>query len=150
MCPSLRRIQIYRTFNRALLRPYPDLSGAADALTMAMVEFYLSFSTTFTVEQQPHYIYSPRELTRWKLALAEALEGVTGRDAGTVRKSASRGGGWARAAEQMAAPTHSSDVTLTQLVRTYAHEGLRIFSDRLVTEAERVKTDDMLDEIVRR
>lgn len=114
---------------------------------MAMVEFYISFSSTFTVDQQPHYIYSPRELTRWKLALAEALEGGARSDSELLRKSSS--GETNRVGrDQPRGATDNTEITLTQLVRTYAHEGLRIFSDRLVTEAEREETDKMLDTIV--
>ncbi|KAL8455832.1 hypothetical protein Emag_000406 [Eimeria magna] len=142
-------IQIYRTFNRALLRPHPSLSAYADALTMAMVDFYISFSTTFTVDQQPHYIYSPRELTRWKLALAEALEGGTKQGSRDFGKTRDADGAWA-VAEQSELALDNGDVTLTQLVRTLAHEGLRIFSDRLVSDPEREKTDSMLDDIVRK
>lgn len=116
---------------------------------MAMVDFYLSFSTTFTVDQQPHYIYSPRELTRWKLALAEALEGVAMHE-GVAFDGVAFADESHATDGQLLGTRNESDVTLTQLVRTYAHEGLRIFSDRLVTEAERERTDHMLDEVVRR
>eukprot|EP00923_Selenidium_pygospionis_P010873 GHVN01019032.1.p1 GENE.GHVN01019032.1~~GHVN01019032.1.p1 ORF type:complete len:2863 (-),score=448.94 GHVN01019032.1:301-8082(-) len=71
---SLR--MIYGTFNRALLRPIQNLRTAGDALTDAMVDFYTASQGHFTAEMQPHYIYSPRELTRWKLALYEALDGL--------------------------------------------------------------------------
>ncbi|OEH78569.1 dynein heavy chain related [Cyclospora cayetanensis] len=147
-------VQIYSTFNRALLRPYPELSGSADSLTLAMVDFYLAFSAAFTVDQQPHYIYSPRELTRWKLALAEALESGANVKAGntTVKDSYENSGGEGHLASQERSvdALDKLNITITQLVRMYAHEGLRIFSDRLVTVAERQKTDEMLDEIVRR
>lgn len=66
--------QIYETFNRAILRKFPESAGLASNLTDAMVQFYTEFSKTFTVDMQPHYIYSPRELTRWKLALNHTLE----------------------------------------------------------------------------
>ncbi|CRG93244.1 dynein heavy chain, putative [Plasmodium gallinaceum] len=66
--------QIYGTFNRAILRKFPESSHMANNLTLAMVDFYTKFSETFTIDMQPHYIYSPRELTRWKLALYETLE----------------------------------------------------------------------------
>lgn len=39
-----------------------------------MVDFYMKSQEHFTADQQPHYIYSPRELTRWKYAINEALE----------------------------------------------------------------------------
>ncbi|CAF1618017.1 unnamed protein product, partial [Didymodactylos carnosus] len=65
--------QIYGTFNRAMLRIIPPLKPYADALTNAMVEFYLLSQEHFTVDMQPHYIYSPREMTRWVRGLYEAL-----------------------------------------------------------------------------
>jgi len=68
--------QIYSTFNRAMLKRIPDLAGYAAPLTEAMVEFYEESQEHFTADQQPHYVYSPRELTRWKLAIYEALEGL--------------------------------------------------------------------------
>eukprot|EP01053_Blabericola_migrator_P008291 Blabericola_migrator_1__8290@NODE_42_length_17171_cov_64_374065_g38_i0_p1_GENE_NODE_42_length_17171_cov_64_374065_g38_i0NODE_42_length_17171_cov_64_374065_g38_i0_p1_ORF_typecomplete_len4774_score977_70AAA_6/PF12774_7/1_1e148AAA_6/PF12774_7/8_3e02AAA_6/PF12774_7/17DHC_N2/PF08393_13/2_5e03DHC_N2/PF08393_13/7_2e118AAA_8/PF12780_7/1_4e03AAA_8/PF12780_7/1_4e03AAA_8/PF12780_7/27AAA_8/PF12780_7/8_4e92DHC_N1/PF08385_12/1_5e89DHC_N1/PF08385_12/65DHC_N1/PF08385_12/1_8e03DHC_N1/PF08385_12/2_2e02DHC_N1/PF08 len=64
--------KIYGTFNRAMLRP-TIMSKFANALTDAMVEFYTASQQNFTVDMQPHYIYSPRELSRWKVALNEAL-----------------------------------------------------------------------------
>ncbi|KAH0477442.1 MAG: hypothetical protein KVP17_003594 [Porospora cf. gigantea B] len=64
---------IYGTFNRALLQPFSALRDCARELTLAMVEFYTANQERFTADQQPHYIYSPRELTRWKVALHEAL-----------------------------------------------------------------------------
>jgi dynein heavy chain 1 len=68
--------QIYSTFNRAMLKTLPDLSGFAEPLTEAMVEFYMESQNHFTADMQPHYVYSPRELTRWKLAIYEALPGL--------------------------------------------------------------------------
>lgn len=41
-----------------------------------MVEFYTTSQKHFTADQQPHYIYSPRELTRWKYGIFEALTAV--------------------------------------------------------------------------
>lgn len=56
--------QIYGTFSRAMLRRFPNLRPHGDHLTNAMVDFYTMSQKNFTVDQQPHYIYSPRELTR--------------------------------------------------------------------------------------
>mgnify|MGYP001045668356 CR=1 FL=1 len=39
-----------------------------------MVDFYTQSQQHFTSDMQPHYIYSPRELTRWRYAVFEALE----------------------------------------------------------------------------
>ena len=68
--------QIYGTFNKAMLKRVPHLRSYGEPLTEAMVEFYMASQEHFTAEQQPHYIYSPRELTRWKYAIFEALDGL--------------------------------------------------------------------------
>ncbi|XP_073434094.1 cytoplasmic dynein 1 heavy chain 1 isoform X2 [Dendrobates tinctorius] len=65
--------QIYGTFNRAMLRLIPSLRTYAEPLTAAMVEFYTMSQERFTQDTQPHYIYSPREMTRWVRGIFEAL-----------------------------------------------------------------------------
>ncbi|KAK3093975.1 hypothetical protein FSP39_022394 [Pinctada imbricata] len=65
--------QIYGTFNRAMLRLVPSLKPYAEPLTAAMVEFYLMSQERFTQDMQPHYVYSPREMTRWVRGICEAL-----------------------------------------------------------------------------
>ncbi|XP_052274955.1 cytoplasmic dynein 1 heavy chain 1-like isoform X3 [Dreissena polymorpha] len=65
--------QIYGTFNRAMLRLVPSLKPYAEPLTSAMVEFYLMSQERFTQDMQPHYVYSPREMTRWVRGICEAL-----------------------------------------------------------------------------
>ncbi|XP_069984451.1 dynein heavy chain, cytoplasmic isoform X3 [Penaeus vannamei] len=65
--------QIYGTFNRAMLRIIPSLRSYADPLTNAMVEFYLQSQEHFTQDMQPHYVYSPREMTRWVRGICEAI-----------------------------------------------------------------------------
>ncbi|RMX44013.1 hypothetical protein pdam_00012965 [Pocillopora damicornis] len=66
--------QIYGTFNRAMLRIVPPLRSYAQPLTDAMVEFYSMSQERFTQDMQPHYIYSPREMTRWVRGICEALK----------------------------------------------------------------------------
>lgn len=66
--------QIYGTFNRALLRIIPSLRTFADPLTAAMVELYLLSQDRFTQDMQPHYVYSPRELTRWVRGIHQAVQ----------------------------------------------------------------------------
>ncbi|CRG84277.1 Dynein heavy chain, cytoplasmic [Talaromyces islandicus] len=66
--------QIYGTFNSAILKIVPTLRGYADALTKAMVQFYLESQSRFTPKIQPHYVYSPRELTRWVRGVYEAIK----------------------------------------------------------------------------
>lgn len=66
--------QIYGTFNSAVLKIIPNLRGYSDGLTKAMVQFYLESQSRFTPKIQPHYVYSPRELTRWVRGLYEAIK----------------------------------------------------------------------------
>lgn len=66
-------LQIYGTFNSAVLKIIPTLRGYADALTRAMVQLYAESQKKFTPDIQPHYVYSPRELTRWVRGVYEAL-----------------------------------------------------------------------------
>ncbi|CAB0033630.1 unnamed protein product [Trichogramma brassicae] len=65
--------QIYGTFVRAMLRLVPALRSYAEPLTNSMVEFYLTSQEHFTQDMQPHYIYSPREMTRWVRGICEAV-----------------------------------------------------------------------------
>ncbi|KAL2864679.1 dynein heavy chain [Aspergillus lucknowensis] len=108
--------QIYGTFNSAVLKILPLLRGYSESLTKAMVQFYLESQTRFTPKIQPHYVYSPRELTRWVRGVYEAIK-----------------------------PLESLPVE--GLVRIWAHEALRLFQDRLVTEDERAWTADAVRRI---
>ena len=65
--------QIYGTFNSAVLKIVPNLRGYSDPLTKAMVQLYTESQARFTPKIQPHYVYSPRELTRWVRGLYEAI-----------------------------------------------------------------------------
>ncbi|KAI0387780.1 cytoplasmic dynein heavy chain, partial [Hypomontagnella monticulosa] len=65
--------QIYGTFNSAVLKIIPALRGYSEPLTQAMVRFYLESQQRFTPKIQPHYVYSPRELTRWVRGVYEAI-----------------------------------------------------------------------------
>ncbi|DAA79594.1 TPA_exp: Uncharacterized protein A8136_0367 [Trichophyton benhamiae CBS 112371] len=67
-------LQIYGTFNSAVLKIIPMLRGYSEALTKAMVQFYLESQARFTTKIQPHYVYSPRELTRWVRGVYEAIK----------------------------------------------------------------------------
>ncbi|WEW60954.1 dynein heavy chain [Emydomyces testavorans] len=71
---ELSLLQIYGTFNSAVLKIIPMLRGYSEALTKAMVQFYLESQARFTPQIQPHYVYSPRELTRWVRGVYEAIK----------------------------------------------------------------------------
>lgn len=77
--PSVSSLQIiYGTFCRALMKLVPMLRDHASALTSAMVDVYTSSQKRFTPDMQAHYIYSPRELSRWVRALHEAFQNIEG------------------------------------------------------------------------
>ncbi|ELR09608.1 Dynein heavy chain, cytoplasmic [Pseudogymnoascus destructans] len=103
--------QIYGTFTSAVLKIVPSLRGYSEALTNAMVQFYIESQERFTPKIQPHYVYSPRELTRWVRGIYEAIRPL-------------------------------DTLSVEGLVRIWAHEALRLFQDRLVSEDERKWTDD--------
>ncbi|KAI8321400.1 dynein heavy chain [Martensiomyces pterosporus] len=110
--------QIYGVFARAMLKVQPQLRAYADPLTRAMVDVYLSSQRRFTPDQQAHYVYSPRELTRWTRGIFEAIQPL-------------------------------ETLSVEGLVRLWAHEGLRLFQDRLVDASERRWTDDKIDDVAR-
>lgn len=66
--------QIYGTYNRAMLKVVPNLRAYSEPLTDAMVSFYLASQKRFTSDIQAHYVYSPRELTRWVRGIYEAIK----------------------------------------------------------------------------
>ena len=115
--PSLH--QIYGTFCRALLKLLPAIRSQSQALTEAMVEVYSESQKKFTPDMQSHYIYSPRELSRWIRALHEAIK-------------------------------QTNDMDLNGLVRVWAHEGLRLFQDRLVEDDEKEWTDNLIDNVAKK
>ncbi|KAK4494288.1 hypothetical protein PRZ48_014586 [Zasmidium cellare] len=108
--------QIYGTFNNAVMKIIPTLRGYADALTQAMIKVYLQSQKRFTPDIQPHYVYSPRELTRWVRAIYEAIRPL-------------------------------ETLSLEGLVRIWAHEALRLFSDRLIADDERQWTEDTVNSV---
>ncbi|KAJ2835225.1 dynein heavy chain, partial [Coemansia sp. 'formosensis'] len=111
--------QIYGVLARAALRVQPHLAGYAESVARAMVDVYTASQRRFTADQQAHYVYSPRELTRWVRGIYEA----------------------ARPLETLSG---------TGLVRLWAHEGLRLFQDRLVDAGEKRWTDETIDDVARR
>ncbi|KIJ45695.1 hypothetical protein M422DRAFT_778888 [Sphaerobolus stellatus SS14] len=108
--------QIYGTYNRAMLKVVPNLRAYAEPLTDAMVAFYLASQKRFTTDVQAHYVYSPRELTRWVRGIYEAIKPL-------------------------------DILSVEGLVRVWAHEALRLFQDRLVTEEEKQWTDENIDAV---
>ncbi|ODQ67358.1 hypothetical protein NADFUDRAFT_21086 [Nadsonia fulvescens var. elongata DSM 6958] len=65
--------QIYETFMVAVLKTVPSLRNFAKQMTEAMVDFYTETCKKFNTVMQPHYVYSPRELTRWCRGIYESI-----------------------------------------------------------------------------
>ena len=98
---------------RLFLDPSGGQSSFGGLFAMVLVSigpvlgFFLASQRRFTPDIQAHYVYSPRELSRWVRGLYEHLKPI------------------------------DDTVTLEGLVRVWAHEGLRLFRDRLVGEDEK-------------
>ena len=107
---SLR--QIYGSFMRGLVHGRPQLMPYAAPVADAMVDYYQRNKTHFIAGAlTPHYVYSPRELSRWVGAVHEALSG-------------------------MGISPQGVDISPAAFTRLWAHMGLRIFADRLVASEE--------------
>lgn len=89
-------------------------------MTEAMVEVYTENQKRFLPSDQPQYFYSPRELSRWVRGIYEA---VVNMDQGLVKE---------------------------ELVRIWAHEGIRLFADRLTKPSETRWCQDKIDEIAQK
>ncbi len=72
--PTLESLhQIYSTFNSALLQLHPNLRIQILPLTNAMIDVYTANQHHFTPDTYKHYVYSPRELSRWVRAIYEYI-----------------------------------------------------------------------------
>lgn len=65
--------QIYKAFNSASLKCAPNLRHFTEALTEAMLDAYEKIRATLTPDIKAHYVFSPRELTRWCRGILRAL-----------------------------------------------------------------------------
>ncbi|AMD19130.1 HBR229Cp [Eremothecium sinecaudum] len=106
---------IYEVFYNAVFNMAPQLKGYSSAFTKASLDVYYKAKATFTEEQHSHYIFSPREITRWIRGIHYTI-------------------------------AESSQLDLARMIELWAHESLRIFSDRLVTKEEKVLLQDILQE----
>lgn len=111
--------QIYDSFINALLKIIPHLKGFSRELTESMLEIYTKISDIFTTENQPHYIYTPRELTRWVRGLYSALS-----------------------------TNMEESLEMDDLIRLFIHEAIRLFSDRLVTASEKESSFAIIKDVI--
>jgi dynein heavy chain 1, cytosolic len=89
-------------------------------MTEAMIQMHTGNQRKFTAQQQPQYIYSPREMSRWVRGIYEAIAQM---DAGISKE---------------------------ELCRIWTHEGLRLFCDRFVEEKDRKWCHNMIDDVERK
>ena len=106
-------LTIYGTLTRATLPP--SLRSYSDALANATVSFYLQVKLICTADKAAHYIFSPRELTRWIRGIHQIISAA-------------------------------DFVSLGDLIRTWAHEAIRLFQDRLMTQDEKTTLEKLLKE----
>lgn len=96
---------IYGTYFTALFTLLPNLKFYSHDFTNASLQVYYDYKESFDDKKFPHYIVTPRELTRLIKGL---LSGI------------------------LNGPRHD----LFSLVKLWAHENIRIFSDRLISDEE--------------
>ena len=94
-------IRIYTNYCDAILRNSPCATNINN-ITLYMVNCYLECKTVFPSSKQSHYIYSPRELSRW-------IKGI-----------------------QYYVKQQENAVVMSDLVPLLVYEGHRLFHDRLV------------------
>lgn len=111
-------LQIYGALNAGIMKLFPSLKNDTEAVTEAMVTVYLNMQKRFTPEMQPHYFFSPRELSRWVRGIYGAIKDVDNLDR-------------------------------YKLVRLWAHEALRLFSDRLVEKSDQEWCEAMINDVAR-
>ena len=65
---------IYTTFVKAILKKRAsNIVTESNNISKIMVDVYTAVSNNLTTEKHRHYIYSPRELTRWSRGLITGL-----------------------------------------------------------------------------
>ncbi|CAI4034808.1 hypothetical protein SMKI_11G2590 [Saccharomyces mikatae IFO 1815] len=56
--------QIYGTYYKAIFKLVPEFRSYSELFACASVHLYNECKTSYTTDHQPHYLFSPRELTR--------------------------------------------------------------------------------------
>lgn len=129
---------IYGVFVEDLLgKLHRNLPSRTKQLSSAMVEFFTRNKNKFcpveTGPLRPHYIYSPRELSRW----VRGMEKLLLDDDGANFKVSSLD------------LDSSSDMVWGEVVSSFCYEGRRLFRDRLLTVEERTFCEKCLLDVAR-
>ncbi|SCU87646.1 LADA_0E05314g1_1 [Lachancea dasiensis] len=104
---------IYKTVFRATLKLVPDFREYYEELANASLEIYHACQSKFSMAKHFHYIFSPRDLTRWTKGIYAIL-------------------------------SNTSVHELYDLLIIWIHEGLRLFSDRLVDTQDKKTFEDIM------
>lgn len=130
---------IYGSFNGVLLqRLNPGLHAKKECLTTAMVNFFTQnkekFSSLKNGHSEAHYIYSPRDLSRWIRGMLMLLCGEA------VQPSFS----------ENLSSQHETEAIWVDVISAFCYEARRLFRDRLVDYRERNFVETQLLETVHR
>lgn len=138
--PDARDLKIiYGAFVESLLRQvHPGLLIKAECLTLAMIEFYFQNKDKFSPVKggpiEAHYIYSPRDLSRWVRGMAMILFGPERHE--NFNKS------------DLLPP--DQDSLWIEIISSFCYEARRLFRDRLVREDERSYVESVLNTVARK
>jgi dynein heavy chain 2 len=115
-----------------------ESGSSSSKLAETMVSVWQAAFDSFTVEKQRHYRFTPRDLTAWVTGLLRyaACASAPGSGGGASKVGGGRRGGGG-----------GDENAFAEIV---VYEAMRIFSDRLVTAAEREKFTGVLHDSVRR
>lgn len=138
--PDARDLKIiYGAFVQSLLRRiHSGLLVKTECLTLAMIEFYFQNKDKFSPSKggpiEAHYIYSPRDLSRWVRGMAMILCGLENQSGCNERYSL---------------PPDQDSVWI-EVISAFCYEARRLFRDRLVSEGERSYVESALYAAVRK
>ncbi|CAF1013145.1 unnamed protein product, partial [Didymodactylos carnosus] len=95
-------------------------SGKIHQLALSMIHVYNELRSRFTQDEQSHYLFTPRDLTRWCLSFLRYDFSSIGND-------------------------QSAD----SILEVWTYEACRLFKDRLVGNEARAKFDQLIEHILR-
>lgn len=151
---------IFGVLNKSLLHAVdPRFVGRTSGLTSAMVHIYEAnqdrFSPADSGPLQPHYVYSPRDLSRWLRGMRHILleRGFCGTNSDSSDGGAKRSARGRMTFSPVTAGDIEGDIDTTSgkkclswgdVLSALVHEARRLFVDRLMTETEREFAENVI------
>ena len=127
-CETDSLLKIYSTMLHEVFRPFPLFRHLAEPYAQAMINFYGTMKTRFTTNQQCHYVYSARELTKWVSGFEFLLHEVVNDSFGNFKKSSDLN------RPSFACSEGKLGLDEKELHRIFMFEACRVFIDRLVND----------------